>query len=174
MSEPLYRTDAYLAEFDAVVTAVDSAVVVLDRTAFYPGGGGQPHDLGTLAAGERTWRVIRVRKSDAGILHELDAEPPPVGTPMRGALDWDRRYTPLSFPAWRAGAIGRFASDAVRTLSRAPQHTGRWRIEASIFRPVTARPSLALPRRFPCSAIALPRRIVSTGHPVTSQPSHGL
>lgn len=92
MTELLYHTDAYLAVFDATVTAVDGAGVVLDRTAFYPGGGGQPHDLGTLAAGGRTWNVIRTRRAGAGVLHELDAEPPPAGTPVRGALDWDRRY----------------------------------------------------------------------------------
>ncbi len=50
MTEALYHTDAYLKEFDAVVTAIDGNKVALDRTAFYPGGGGQPNDVGTLTA----------------------------------------------------------------------------------------------------------------------------
>lgn len=92
MTDPLYHTDAFLKEFDAVVTAVDGGAVAFDRTAFYPGGGGQPNDLGTLIAGDRTWTVTKVRKSGADIWHEVAGEPPPVGTPLRGGIDWDRRY----------------------------------------------------------------------------------
>src|SRR3990172_3149886 len=50
MTEPLYHTDAYLKEFDAVVTAVEGNAVALDRTGFYPGGGGQPNDLGVISS----------------------------------------------------------------------------------------------------------------------------
>ncbi len=100
MADPLYHTDAYLKEFDAMVTAVDGGAVALDRTAFYPGGGGQPYDVGTLIAGGQAWTVTKVRKarpesaegSGADIWHEVAGEPPPVGTPLRGAIDWDRRY----------------------------------------------------------------------------------
>ncbi|MEK9165009.1 MAG: alanyl-tRNA editing protein [Chloroflexota bacterium] len=92
MTDPLYHTDAYLKEFDAIVAAVDGGAVALDRTAFYPGGGGQPNDVGTLTADGRSWAVTKVRKSGAEVWHEIEGEPPPVGTPVRGALDWDRRY----------------------------------------------------------------------------------
>jgi misacylated tRNA(Ala) deacylase len=74
------------------VTAVEGHAVALDRTAFYPGGGGQPNDEGTLADGARTWKVTRVRKAGADVWHELDSEPPVVGTSVRGAIDWERRY----------------------------------------------------------------------------------
>ena len=92
MTEPLYHTDAYLQAFDAVVTAVDGNGVALDRTAFYPGGGGQPNDLGTLAASGQTWAVTKVRKAGADIWHELDGSPPAVGAGVHGQLDWTRRY----------------------------------------------------------------------------------
>ena len=98
MTEPLYHTDAYLREFDAVVTAVEGNAVALDRTAFYPGGGGQPNDLGTLASGELRWAVTKVRKAGADIWHELDAGPfgtgaaPAVGAALHGSLDWTRRH----------------------------------------------------------------------------------
>jgi misacylated tRNA(Ala) deacylase len=93
MADALYHTDAYLKEFDAVVTAVDGNKVALDRTAFYPGGGGQPNDVGTLtAANDETWNVVKVSKQGADVWHELDREAPPIGTPVHGALDWDRRY----------------------------------------------------------------------------------
>ena len=92
MTEALYHTDAYLKEFDATVTAVDGNKIALDRTAFYPGGGGQPNDLGTIAAGDQTWNVIKVSKQGADIWHELDREPPAIGSAIHGRLDWDRRY----------------------------------------------------------------------------------
>jgi misacylated tRNA(Ala) deacylase len=92
MTDALYHTDAYLKEFDAVVTAVDGSKVALDRTAFYPGGGGQPNDLGTLTANGETWNVVKVSKQGADVWHELDREPPAIGTQVHGVIDWDRRY----------------------------------------------------------------------------------
>ena len=92
MTEPLYHTDAYLNEFDALVTAVDGNAVALDRTTFYPGGGGQPNDVGLMTAGEQRWTVTKVRKAGADIWHELDAAPPGVGATVHGRLDWTRRH----------------------------------------------------------------------------------
>jgi misacylated tRNA(Ala) deacylase len=92
MTTPLYHTDAYCQAFDAVVTAVNDHAVALDRTAFYPGGGGQPNDVGTLTAGDQTWTVTKVRKSEGETWHELDGPPPAVGTAVHGQLDWARRY----------------------------------------------------------------------------------
>lgn len=92
MTEPLYHTDAYLKEFDATITAVDGNKIALDRTAFYPGGGGQPNDLGTITQGDQSWNVIKVSKQGADIWHELDRDAPPIGTTVHGVLDWERRY----------------------------------------------------------------------------------
>jgi len=92
MTEPLYHTDAYLKEFDAVVTAVEGSAVALDRTAFYPGGGGQPHDLGLLSSGLKIWNVTKVRKAGNDVWHELDSAPPEAGAKVRGRIDWTRRY----------------------------------------------------------------------------------
>jgi len=90
MTELLYQTDSYLKEFDAVVTAVipDEKAVVLDRTAFYPGGGGQPNDVGRLAG----LNVLKVRKASDDVLHVVDGDLPFVGTGVRGVINWDRRY----------------------------------------------------------------------------------
>jgi misacylated tRNA(Ala) deacylase len=92
MTELLYYTDAYLREFDAVITAVEGNTVALDRTAFYPGGGGQPSDAGTLAAGGASWPVTRARKAGDVVWHELAGDPPVTGTVVHGVLDWERRY----------------------------------------------------------------------------------
>lgn len=90
MTELLAHTDAYLKEFEATVVAVnpDEKAVALDKTAFYPGGGGQPHDLGWL---NRT-PVTKVKKQGDHIWHWLDGELPSEGDTVHGKLDWERRY----------------------------------------------------------------------------------
>ena len=92
MTEALYHTDAYLKEFDAAVVAVDGNQVALDRTAFYPGGGGQPNDIGWLSAGDQTWVVTKVSKQGADVWHAVEGAPPAIGTRVQGKIDWDRRY----------------------------------------------------------------------------------
>ncbi len=92
MTEPIYHTDAYCQEFEATVTAVEGNAVALDRTAFYPGGGGQPNDIGTLTAGGASWTVTKVRKAGSDIWHELGGDPPGVGTKVQGGVDWERRH----------------------------------------------------------------------------------
>ena len=92
MTELLYTTDAYVSEFEATVTQHVEGGVVLDRTAFYPGGGGQPSDTGTLSAGGQTWVVTAVKKAGGAPVHFIDGELPPVGAAVVGRLDWTRRY----------------------------------------------------------------------------------
>lgn len=92
MTEALYQTDSYLREFEATVIAVEGNAVALDRTAFYPGGGGQPCDVGTLSAGGQVWPVTRVRRAGEDIWHEVEGEPPPLGAQVHGQIDWKRRY----------------------------------------------------------------------------------
>lgn len=92
MTTPLYHTDAYLKEFTATVTAVDGQAITLDGTAFYPGGGGQPNDVGTFTQGDRVWVVSKVRKAGSDIWHEVEGDPPSIGSEVQGRLDWERRY----------------------------------------------------------------------------------
>jgi len=92
MTELLYQTDSYLREFGALVTEVVGGGVALDRTAFYPGGGGQPCDVGRLVSDGGEWEVVKVSRSEGRIVHKLNLDPPPVGAHVRGILDWERRY----------------------------------------------------------------------------------
>ena len=96
MTELLYQTDSYLKEFTASVVSVDEAArsVILDRTAFYPGGGGQPCDFGTLEINGIIYPVQKVKKQGDDVLHFLggtDPLPAP-GSGSKGTLDWVRRY----------------------------------------------------------------------------------
>ena len=96
MTRPLYHTDAYVQEFDAAVMAalLEERVVVLDQTAFYPGGGGQPCDLGSLTVDGATYAVDKVKKQGDAILHVLGGTQPlpSVSSAAHGTLDWARRY----------------------------------------------------------------------------------
>jgi misacylated tRNA(Ala) deacylase len=96
MTTLLYQTDSYLAEFDATVSALDPAThaLVLDQTAFFPGGGGQVHDLGFLTFGDSRADLKRLKNSPQGILHMLDEGQllPQIGEKIHGSIDWDHRY----------------------------------------------------------------------------------
>jgi misacylated tRNA(Ala) deacylase len=87
-SDLLYLRDAYLTQFTATVTAVDGQRVSLDRTVFYPTGGGQPHDTGRLGDA----RVVEVRKEGDEVWHTLEGAAPAVGDEVEGEIDWDRRH----------------------------------------------------------------------------------
>src|SRR6478609_3025290 len=98
--EQLCYTDAYLQSVEARVAAVEAsdqaALIVLDRTVFYPGGGGQPADRGLIIRTDdgRSWTVRAARKIGGEIVHELepdDGEPPAVGDTVRVDLAWARR-----------------------------------------------------------------------------------
>jgi misacylated tRNA(Ala) deacylase len=92
-TELLYATDAYLRAFDAhLVEVTAEGGVILDRTAFYPTGGGQPHDLGTLGWEGGSTTVTEVRKNGPQVVHRIERDPPAVGSAVHGEIDWDRRY----------------------------------------------------------------------------------
>ena len=96
MTELLYQTDSYLQTFDAVVTELDAENrgIALDRSAFYPSGGGQPNDLGILQLGETRYPIQRVKKVGGLVFHyfQEDIPLPSKGAVMCGQIDWDRRY----------------------------------------------------------------------------------
>lgn len=96
MTDPLFRADPYLAEADArVVAHTPEGGVVLDRTVFYPTGGGQPGDSGRLDWAQGSARIATtVRASDGLIALVPDAQQalPAVGTELRQMLDWTRRH----------------------------------------------------------------------------------
>ncbi len=92
MTEALYHQDSYIQTFEAKVTEVREDGVVLDRTAFYPGGGGQPNDVGTLSAGGQTWTVTKVGRKDGAVVHQLEGGAPAVGDAVTGVINWERRH----------------------------------------------------------------------------------
>jgi misacylated tRNA(Ala) deacylase len=96
MTELLYQTDSYVQEFDSNIIAVqdETRSVILDKTAFYPGGGGQPCDIGSLSVAGVTYPVDKVKKQGEDVLHFLggDVPLPAPGSASHGTLDWARRY----------------------------------------------------------------------------------
>jgi misacylated tRNA(Ala) deacylase len=94
VSDNLCYRDAYARETDAVVVAVDAEAseVLLDRTVFYPGGGGQPADTGSLRSHASRWPVSGARKRGDDVWHAFSGDLPAVGTNVTVELDWDRRH----------------------------------------------------------------------------------
>lgn len=103
MTEPSYLDDSSVRRFEARIERVLDADgdgdgrVVLDRTHFYPEGGGQPHDTGTLASDDETWAVTDVRKADT-IYHTITGDTlPEPGAAVVGELDWERRHAHMRY-----------------------------------------------------------------------------
>ena len=95
MTEQLFRDDSYLRECEATVTESGDDSIVLDRTVFYPMGGGQPGDTGTMEWQGGSATIVDTRYGEDGAIRHLTEEGtdlPPAGTAVRATLDWDRRY----------------------------------------------------------------------------------
>ena len=94
MTKELFRDDSYVRFCDAAVTAVKDSIVFTDQTVFYPLGGGQPGDTGTLTWDGGREAVVDTRYLDGEIGHILaeDSTTPAPGTTVRLEIDWDRRY----------------------------------------------------------------------------------
>jgi misacylated tRNA(Ala) deacylase len=97
VTEELFLTDSYLKEFRPVVRKIDGREVILDRTAFFPGGGGQPADKGTLGIGPVNAAVVDARREGRRIVHVLDRAIPDTVKELKGALDWERRYAHMRY-----------------------------------------------------------------------------
>jgi misacylated tRNA(Ala) deacylase len=97
VTEELFLGDSYKMEFQARVVRLEGREVVLDRTAFFPGGGGQPADKGSLGIGPVEASVVNVRRESANIVHVLDKAIPGTVRDLRGTLDWDRRYAHMRY-----------------------------------------------------------------------------
>ena len=93
MESALYMNDSYLKEFEAVVESVkDDKFVVLDKTAFYPTGGGQPHDTGVFICNNEEYHVVYTGKFSGKISHEVSKPGLKAGDKIIGRIDWERRY----------------------------------------------------------------------------------
>lgn len=92
MTDLLYQTDSALREFAAMAMAGDGNAVLLDQMAFYPGGGGQPADSGTIAWSDQVRRVLGFERRSGDPWVILDGPAPGPGTGVTGALDWPARY----------------------------------------------------------------------------------
>ncbi len=93
MENALYMNDSYIKEFEAYVEGVkDDKYVVLDKSAFYPSGGGQPNDIGIMVCNDEEYNVVYVGKFSGQISHEVSKPGLKVGDKVIGRINWDRRY----------------------------------------------------------------------------------
>ncbi len=92
MTHPIFHYDAYKRQFEARVAAVDGELVALDRTAFFPGGGGQPGDTGTLMTNAGVFAVAAVKRRDGDIWHVVEGGAVELGAEVGGEIDWGNRH----------------------------------------------------------------------------------
>jgi len=98
MTELLHMHDNYIREFEAKITEVGDGFLVLDRTAFYPEGGGQIGDQGIILYDAHDVKVTTAKKQDGAIRHLIDGDFQfEVGASVNGILDWERRYECMRF-----------------------------------------------------------------------------
>lgn len=97
MTGELFLEDAYLKEFESPVVGLYGREVILARTAFYPGGGGQPADKGTLGVGPVSAAVVDARREGDNVVHVLDKVIPDTVRELKGELDWERRFAHMRY-----------------------------------------------------------------------------
>jgi len=92
--DSLYHKDSYIREFLAEIVKVDhhKNAAQLNRSAFFPGGGGQPNDVGWLHSRGKQYEITSVTRDGSGIWHIINTDLPVAGEAVKGMLDWDRRY----------------------------------------------------------------------------------
>ena len=92
MTDILCYDDSYLRDFEAIVTDFVGGGIVLDKTAFYPGGGGQPCDTGTIKWSDGSTGISKVSRIDGKLVHKVEDSIPDVGDSVTGMIDWEKRY----------------------------------------------------------------------------------
>ena len=97
MTEELFLKDSYTKVFEARVVKLEGREVILDRTVFYPGGGGQPPDKGSLGIGPIEAMVVDVRREGGEIVHVMDKPIPDTVQDLKCALDWRRRFAHMRY-----------------------------------------------------------------------------
>ncbi|SVD84309.1 uncharacterized protein METZ01_LOCUS437163, partial [marine metagenome] len=93
MTELICHENSYLKEFEATVTKVSENGIILDKTAFYPGGGGQPADKGSIFFEDSEYKINGIQKEGNSYIHKIDSNEISVGATIHGAIDWEYRYT---------------------------------------------------------------------------------
>ena len=92
MTEQIYNSDAYIKELDSKIIEVNEDHIVLDKTIFFPGGGGQPNDLGSIFVDNQELKVEKVSWKDGKIAHFINHNDLKVGDLIKSKIDWERRF----------------------------------------------------------------------------------
>lgn len=92
MTDLLFHSDAYMKEFEATVINITDDGIILDRTAFYIGGGGQPSDIGVIKWDDTECSITKVGRSGTDIFHKADGPTPSIGQSVTGLINWEHRY----------------------------------------------------------------------------------
>ncbi|HEU5200002.1 MAG TPA: alanyl-tRNA editing protein [Ktedonobacterales bacterium] len=162
----LYHADSYLSNFDARVVACRENAIALDRTAFYPGGGGQMADQGVLRWDGQEYKITKLFKDQEGngIWHEVEGAVPEVNTPVSGAIDWEFRYRMMRTHTALHILCGLIFKDFGAQVTGGQMYPDRARMDftleqfdQSTIREIEARANEAIKADHPIKVYVLPR-----------------
>ena len=92
MTKLICHENSYIKEFDAKVTSIRETGIILDKTAFYPGGGGQPADKGSIIFENSEYTINGIVKEGKNYIHKINSHNIRINEPVRGIIDWENRY----------------------------------------------------------------------------------
>lgn len=163
----LYYENAYIKNFEARAVRVDEGMVYLDATAFYPRGGGQPTDRGTVESASGTGWVVEASKQDGDVAHRIEGALPAAGDVVTAYLDWDLRYrlmrlhtalhvmSAVVYRTWEAAVTGgNIADDGMKARMDFALEGKR---VADLLEEIGAEVNAELARQAPVKAYELPR-----------------
>ena len=93
MTELMCHENSYVKEFDATVTQLSESGIILDKTAFYPGGGGQPPDKGLIIFENTEYTISGIQREGNNYIHKIDSHTIPINGKIHGVIDWEYRYS---------------------------------------------------------------------------------
>jgi len=128
MTQHIYYQDAYIKQFEATIQEVqEGKLIILDKTCFYPAGGGQPSDMGVLIHQGETFIVNHVGKKDGNIIHEVAKLGLKKGDEVQGEINWNKRYKLMRMhtAAHTIAAIMHSLASALITGNRLDEETSR-------------------------------------------------
>tara|TARA_Y100001960_G_scaffold94981_1_gene102260 strand:- start:345 stop:1073 length:729 start_codon:yes stop_codon:yes gene_type:complete len=92
MTKLICHENSYIKEFDAKVTSIRETGIILDKTAFYPGGGGQPADKGSIIFENSEYTINGIVKEGENYIHKINSHNIRINETVRGIIDWENRY----------------------------------------------------------------------------------
>ncbi len=166
MTTDLYTHDSYLREFEANVEDIneEEGYIILDQSAFYPGGGGQPCDYGVIRFAGQECQITKTKRKGNDIIHFTSDPFPAKGTAVKGIIDWERRFQLMRTHSALHVMCGVIWRDYQAQVTGGNMEPGKGRLDfelesfsADLVREIEEKINLEVQEKRPVSVAILPR-----------------